>query len=83
PNPLNSFTKIRYYLPKSSNVMLKLYDVKGGCLKTFVNGKQDAGIYEIRWDRKNERDRKILEGIYFLRLETDYCTVTRKILIMD
>ncbi|MEO0269277.1 MAG: T9SS type A sorting domain-containing protein [candidate division WOR-3 bacterium] len=83
PNPLNYFTKIRYYLPKSSNVMLKLYDVKGGCLKTFVNGKQDAGIYEIRWDRKNERDRKILEGIYFLRLETDYCTVTRKILIMD
>ncbi|MEO0306203.1 MAG: T9SS type A sorting domain-containing protein [candidate division WOR-3 bacterium] len=82
PNPFNSFTKIRYYLPKSSNVMLKLYDVKGGCLKTFVNGKQDAGIYEIKWDRKNERDKKILQGIYFLRLETDYCTVTRKVVIM-
>ncbi len=82
PNPFNSFTKIKYYLPKSSNVMLNLYDVKGECLKTFVNGKQNAGIYEIRWDRKNDKGKKICEGIYFLHLETNDCTITKKIVIM-
>ncbi|MEO0233212.1 MAG: T9SS type A sorting domain-containing protein [candidate division WOR-3 bacterium] len=82
PNPFNSFTKIKYYLPKSSNVILKIYDVKGECLKTFVNGRQNAGIYEIKWNRKNDRDKKICEEIYFLRLETNDCTITNKMIIM-
>jgi len=64
PNPFNLLTTIRYYLPSSGYVTLRLYNIAGQELETLVNGYQQAGAYEITWTAKG-----LPSGIYFYRLQ--------------
>lgn len=45
PNPFNPSTKIKYSIPQSSNVDLKVYDILGNEIETLVNEVKPAGTY--------------------------------------
>ncbi|MBN1540524.1 DUF4623 domain-containing protein [candidate division KSB1 bacterium] len=66
PNPFNPETTIRYTLPHSCRVQLKIYDVSGRLVKTLVNEPQPAGSHEIVFD-----GRHIGSGILMYRLTID------------
>jgi len=53
PNPFNPSTNIIFKLAKNSNVMLKVYDILGKEVITIVDGKQNAGTYNIIFDGRN------------------------------
>jgi YVTN family beta-propeller protein len=82
PNPSHSFTKIRYGLPKSCDVSLKIYNIAGQCVKTLVNATQNAGIYEIRWNGEDNSNRKLPQGIYFIRMYAGKFNATSKIVMV-
>jgi hypothetical protein len=63
PNPFNPTSTIRYDLPHSSDVAIKLYDVLGREVTTLVNERQDAGYRQVTWDATN-----VASGVYFYRL---------------
>lgn len=63
PNPFNPSTIINYQLSISSNVKLIIYDVLGREVKTLVNEKQNAGIYQVKFDGMN-----FPSGVYFYKL---------------
>jgi len=63
PNPFNPSTKIRYSVPQSSNVMIKVFDILGNEFETLVNEEKPAGSYEITWYAAN-----LPSGIYFYQL---------------
>jgi photosystem II stability/assembly factor-like uncharacterized protein len=46
PNPFNPTTTIHYDLPKTSKVVLKIYNILGQEVHTLVNEKQPAGEVE-------------------------------------
>jgi hypothetical protein len=64
PNPFNPSTKIRYSIPQSSNVVIKVFDILGNEIETLVNEEKSAGTYEITWYAK-----QLPSGIYFYRLQ--------------
>lgn len=64
PNPFNPSTLIRFRLPKSSYVTLKVYNVLGEELETLVSGERSAGEYVVAWNPKNQPS-----GIYLYRLQ--------------
>jgi N-acetylneuraminic acid mutarotase len=50
PNPTSGATLIRYLLPESGPVSLKLYDAGGAEVATLVDGVQEGGFHEARFD---------------------------------
>jgi len=77
PNPFNPTTVISYQLPVASTVSLKVYDVLGKEVMTLVNGRQDAGTYNITLNAVN-----LSSGVYFYRLQAGNFVATRKMLLV-
>ena len=63
PNPFNPTTTIKYQLPITSRVSLKIYDVLGREVVALVNGMKDAGSYTATFDGS-----KLASGMYFARM---------------
>lgn len=82
PNPFNPITTIKYQLPKSTEVSLKIYNVLGQLVRTLVDEKQFAGYYSIRWDGKDDSGRAVASGIYLYTLRTKEFVKTRKLVII-
>jgi hypothetical protein len=65
PNPFNPVTSIRFSVPKTGLVGLKVYDALGREVEVLVNEQLTSGRYEIKFDAS-----KLASGIYFYTLET-------------
>jgi uncharacterized delta-60 repeat protein len=66
PNPFNPNTTINYNLKTSAYVELKVFDILGNGIKTFVNKIQNEGNYKVMFDGTN-----LSSGIYFYSLFID------------
>ncbi len=77
PNPFNPSTKIKYSIPHSENVLIKVYDVLGKEVKTLLDEYKDAGIYEIEFDGSS-----LASGIYFYKITTGSYSETRMMILM-
>lgn len=77
PNPFNPTTAIEYSLPKSSSVLLKIFDVTGKVVQTLVNENQTAGTYKATMTALN-----MASGVYFYSLEADGVRIDSKKMIL-
>ncbi|NIA30190.1 MAG: T9SS type A sorting domain-containing protein [Actinobacteria bacterium] len=69
PNPFNSSTTIRYVLPKSTHVVLKVFDISGREIVTLVNTEMPAGMHTTTWNSRDRLGREVSSGVYFYRLQ--------------
>jgi hypothetical protein len=77
PNPFNPTTIIKYAVPRSAEVQIKVYDVLGTKIKTLLNEHKQAGTYEVEFDAKN-----LPSGVYFYRLISENYSETKKMLLL-
>ena len=77
PNPFNSSTRISFSLNKGSNVLIKIFDILGSEIKTLVNEFKPMGTYSLDFDGGNMNS-----GVYFLRMQTENFTDTKKIILL-
>jgi hypothetical protein len=77
PNPFNPTTTIRFSLPKSGVVSLKVYNILGKEVATLVNGNLNPGTYNINWDANG-----YASGVYFYRLQTGNFVETKKMILL-
>ncbi len=77
PNPFNPSTVIKYQIPNSTFVSLKVYDILGNEVGTLVNETMNTGSYEIKFDGSN-----LSSGIYFYQLKTNGYTATKKLILL-
>lgn len=77
PNPFNPQTTIHFGIPKSSEISIIIFNVKGEMIEYLFKGKKDAGKHFITWDAKD-----IPSGIYFIRLQADNFYQLRKCLLL-
>jgi hypothetical protein len=76
PNPFNPATTIKYDLPKSGNVTIKIYDLLGREVYSFSEYKQ-AGSYNLKFDGS-----KYASGLYFYRIEAGTYVETKKMVLI-
>ncbi|MCW8805786.1 MAG: T9SS type A sorting domain-containing protein [Ignavibacteriaceae bacterium] len=74
PNPFNPSTTIKYAVPKTSQVSIKVYDMTGQEVASLVNEIKETGTYEIKFDARN-----LASGIYIYRMIADNFTSVRKL----
>jgi hypothetical protein len=80
PNPFNPQTVIEYSLNSPSQVMLRIYNIKGQLVKTLIDGHREKGFHQISWDGKDEKGKKTSSGIYFYQLKIkDYVEVKKMV----
>ena len=82
PNPFNPATKIRFDLPETSQVEVRVFNLLGQDVVTLVNGLRPAGAYRIQWDGKDASGSPVSTGMYLCRLTTGGFTDTKKMLLL-
>jgi len=70
PNPFNPRTAIRFYLPRTQDIALDIFDITGGIVARLAHGRMEHGYHEVIWDGKNGSGAACTSGVYFSRLRT-------------
>ncbi|MBN8571426.1 MAG: T9SS type A sorting domain-containing protein, partial [Ignavibacteria bacterium] len=77
PNPFNPKTNIKFSIPNSGFVSIKVYDAVGKEIKELVGEYRGAGNHVVTFDGIN-----VSSGVYFYRIETNGFTDTKKMILM-
>jgi hypothetical protein len=81
PNPVRSRAAIRYSVAGKSRVKLRILDARGTVVRTLVSGCFAPGEHLAVWDTHDDHGRPAARGIYFVRLESQDCQETRKVIL--
>ena len=76
PNPFNPGTTIRFSLPQSVHVTLKVYDILGREVTVLADEKYPAGTFTATWDGGTRAS-----GVYFYRLTAGQFTDVGKMML--
>ena len=77
PNPFNPSTKIKYQIPETEKVTLKVFDILGKEVATLVDREMRAGKYEVDLNGNS-----LTSGIYFYQLRTGNFVETKKMILL-
>jgi hypothetical protein len=77
PNPFNPSTTIKYSIPRSSRVTIRVFDVLGNEIQTLVNEEKSAGTYELDWNAAN-----LTSGVYYYQMIAGNHISTRKMILL-
>jgi photosystem II stability/assembly factor-like uncharacterized protein len=77
PNPFNPSTTIKYQLPMTNFVTLKVYDILGREVETLVNERQSAGTHSVTFNAGG-----LSSGVYFYRIIAGSFVQTKKLMVI-
>ncbi|MFZ6032401.1 MAG: YCF48-related protein [Melioribacter sp.] len=77
PNPFNASTIIKYSIPKSEFVTIKIYDLIGREIATLVNENKQRGNYEVHFDASD-----LATGVYLYSLKAGSFSDTKKLILI-
>jgi hypothetical protein len=77
PNPFNPTTVIKYQLPKSRHVTLKVYDIIGKEVAVLVDEQKNAGSYQVTLN-----DFRLASGVYLYQLKAGNFVETKKLILL-
>jgi hypothetical protein len=79
PNPFNPSTLITYELKSPSSVKLSVYTLTGKLVATLIDEQQSTGNYTVEFNAINYPE--LSTGIYFYKLETQYSSDIKKMIL--
>jgi|GEM_PF-5062050 len=77
PNPFNPSTTIRYSIPTTGFVTLKVFNVLGREVAELVKSEQRAGTYEVSFKAKH-----LPSGVYLYHLQSGNYTTEKKMILL-
>ncbi len=86
PNPFNPSTTIKYQIPNSGFVTLKVYDLLGREAATLVNEEQTAGEHSVQFSTNNNQQttnhKRLSSGVYVYKLSVNGYSTAKKLLLL-
>jgi V8-like Glu-specific endopeptidase len=76
PNPFNPSTTIRFTLPKSGHITLKIYNILGQEVAELINEIRSVGEHQMIWE-----PRGLASGVYVAKLRAGSRIQTRKLIL--
>lgn len=77
PNPFNPATNIKYSVPETGFVTLKIYDVMGREISTLVNKQMNTGNYEVTFNASS-----LSSGVYIYSLKAGNKIISKKMMMI-
>jgi len=77
PNPFNPSTTIKFEIPKTAFVTLKIYNILGQEVAELVNEEKQPGVYEVNWNASG-----FASGVYFYQLRAGSFVETKKMILL-
>jgi glucuronoarabinoxylan endo-1,4-beta-xylanase len=77
PNPFNPSTVIKFSIPESGFVSLKVFNILGQEVANLLNESKEAGVYEVSFDASS-----LTTGMYIYRIQSGNFTATRKMVLI-
>jgi hypothetical protein len=77
PNPFNSSTKIKFTVPSSSRISLKVYNILGSVVGDLVDKTMAPGTYQIEFSPAG-----LPSGVFFYSLVAHEFRMTKKLILM-
>jgi len=81
PNPFNAATQIRYALRRNCSVRISIYNLLGQKIRELVNAEQEAGIYLVNWDGRDDSGDGMPSGIYLIKMKAGEFVTIRKMIL--
>jgi hypothetical protein len=76
PNPFNPITTIKFQIPNSEFVILKIYNILGKEVATLVSKKLNQGNHTYTFDGKN-----LASGVYYYQLVAGEYRAVKKMIL--
>jgi len=77
PNPFNASTRIRFAVPRQSDVQIEAFNVIGRRVATLLSANLPAGYHDVDWNCAG-----CPSGLYFVRMAAADFVATRKVLLL-
>ncbi|MDQ7816700.1 MAG: T9SS type A sorting domain-containing protein [Melioribacteraceae bacterium] len=77
PNPFNSVSKITFYLPERTNVVINVYDILGKTIKSILAGYKTIGYHTVEFNGDD-----LASGTYFYEIITERYRSVKKALLL-
>lgn len=77
PNPFNPSTIIRFSLPQSETVNLKIYNNLGEEIEELLNSELSAGTHNVEFNAA-----ALASGVYYYRIEAGNFTEVKKMILL-
>jgi hypothetical protein len=82
PNPFSHHTTISYELTKPTSVKIEVFDKLGKRINLLETGFKYPGSYTINWEGKDQDDKVLPNGIYFISLTLDNKKETMPVILL-
>jgi hypothetical protein len=82
PNPFGPETSIRWMLPESGTVTVRICDLTGRQVRSFVAARREAGEQTLVWDGLSDDGRAVPSGVYFCKVNAPGFDATRKLVLL-
>lgn len=73
---------IKYQVPQSGMVSLKVYNLLGQEVRSLVNEYKSSGVYSLQWNGCDASNRRVSSGVYIIRLESEGQSATAKMVVV-
>jgi hypothetical protein len=82
PNPFNPNTSVRFQVPKSGAVTIKIYDMLGQEVRTLFAEEILSGTYTVDWDGLNDAGVQMGSGTYIYRMTAGDFIQSKKMVLL-
>lgn len=79
PNPASGASRLRFTIPRAGAGTLAVYGVDGRRVRTLRGGILAAGPHDLAWDGRDEAGVPAGPGLYFVRLDWEGASASRKL----
>ena len=82
PNPFNPQTSILYFLDRSDNISISIYNSKGELVRNLFAGNKDPGHHTISWSGVNDAGVRLSSGLYFCIIKMSDVSISKKMVML-
>jgi hypothetical protein len=82
PNPFSNYVSILFTNREGQNFSVKIVDLAGRVVKTIASDVSIGGNFEYNWMADDQNGNPINTGIYFLKLEGNTFSQTKKLILV-